>query len=89
MVEEQVVSEESDKLNPKVIALDVLYGAVKGLSGLFFKTLMNLRIDILYEAQLLRFNSLSLIIFIILRFERTNKILKKKRENFWFIILLL
>jgi len=45
MVEEQVVSEESDKLNPKVIALDVLYGAVKGLSGLFFKALMNLRIE--------------------------------------------
>ncbi|MHA2185911.1 MAG: lysophospholipid acyltransferase family protein [Promethearchaeota archaeon] len=46
MVEEQVISEDqSDKVNPKVIALDVLYGAVKGLSGLFFKTLMNLRIE--------------------------------------------
>ena len=29
--------EEGDKLNPKVIAFDMLYGAVKGLSGLFFK----------------------------------------------------
>lgn len=45
MVEEQVIAEESDKLNPKVIAFDVLYGAVKGLSGLFFKAFMNLRIE--------------------------------------------
>ncbi|MHA1916617.1 MAG: lysophospholipid acyltransferase family protein [Promethearchaeota archaeon] len=45
MVEEQVVSEDSDKLNPKIIAFDALYGAVKGLSGLFFKALMNLRIE--------------------------------------------
>jgi 1-acyl-sn-glycerol-3-phosphate acyltransferase len=45
MVEEQVVSEDPNKLNPKVIATDVLYGAVKGLSGLFFKTFMNLRIE--------------------------------------------
>lgn len=45
MVEEQVVSEESDKLNPKVIATDILYGAVKGLSGLFFQAFMNLRIE--------------------------------------------
>ncbi|MBY8992419.1 MAG: hypothetical protein KGD58_16860, partial [Candidatus Lokiarchaeota archaeon] len=45
MVEEQVVSEASDKLNPKLIALDVLYGAVKGLSGLFFQAFMNLRIE--------------------------------------------
>ncbi|MHA2123551.1 MAG: lysophospholipid acyltransferase family protein [Promethearchaeota archaeon] len=44
MVEEQVVSEDSDKLNPKIIAFDALYGAVKGLSGLFFKALINLRI---------------------------------------------
>jgi len=45
MVEEQVVSEESDKLNPKIIATDILYGAVKGLSGLFFQAFMNLRIE--------------------------------------------
>ncbi len=45
MVEEQVVSEDPNKLNPKVIATDVLYGAVKGLSGLFFKVFMNLRIE--------------------------------------------
>ena len=45
MVEEQVVSEDSDKLNPKAIATDVLYGAVKGLSGLFFQAFMNLRIE--------------------------------------------
>ena len=45
MVEEEVISEESDKLNPKIIATDVLYGAVKGLSGLFFKAFMNLRIE--------------------------------------------
>ena len=45
MVEGQVISEESDKLNPKVLAADMLYGAVKGLSGLFFKLFMNLRIE--------------------------------------------
>jgi len=45
MVEEQVVSEESDKLNPKALATDILYGAVKGLSGLFFQAFMNLRIE--------------------------------------------
>ncbi|MFX1279268.1 MAG: lysophospholipid acyltransferase family protein [Promethearchaeota archaeon] len=45
MVEDQVIQEESDKLNPKVIATDVLYGAVKGLSGLFFQAFMNLRIE--------------------------------------------
>ena len=45
MVEEQVVSEDPNKLNPKVIATDVLYGAVKWLSGLFFKAFMNLRIE--------------------------------------------
>jgi 1-acyl-sn-glycerol-3-phosphate acyltransferase len=45
MVEEEVISEESDKLNPRIIATDVLYGAVKGLSGLFFKAFMNLRIE--------------------------------------------
>ncbi|MFX1410968.1 MAG: lysophospholipid acyltransferase family protein [Promethearchaeota archaeon] len=37
--------EEPDKLNPKVIATDMLYGAVKGLSGLFFKAFMNLTIE--------------------------------------------
>ncbi|MFW9897036.1 MAG: lysophospholipid acyltransferase family protein [Candidatus Thorarchaeota archaeon] len=45
MVEEQVVSEDQNKVNPKVIATDVLYGAVKGLSGLFFKALMNLQVE--------------------------------------------
>ncbi|MHA2182720.1 MAG: lysophospholipid acyltransferase family protein [Promethearchaeota archaeon] len=45
MVEEQVVSEDPNKLNPKVIATDMLYGAMKGLSGLFFKAFMNLRIE--------------------------------------------
>ena len=45
MVEEQVVSEDPNKLNPKVLATDILYGAVKGLSGLFFKAFMNLRIE--------------------------------------------
>jgi len=45
MVEEQVVQEDSEKLNPKVIATDILYGAVKGLSGLFFQAFMNLRIE--------------------------------------------
>ncbi|MFX0011147.1 MAG: lysophospholipid acyltransferase family protein [Candidatus Hermodarchaeota archaeon] len=39
------IEEESDKLNPKIIATDVLYAAVKGLSGLFFKAFMNLRIE--------------------------------------------
>ncbi|MFX1503903.1 MAG: lysophospholipid acyltransferase family protein, partial [Promethearchaeota archaeon] len=39
------INEESDKLNPKIIASDVLYAAVKGLSGLFFKAFMNLRIE--------------------------------------------
>ncbi|MFX1478805.1 MAG: lysophospholipid acyltransferase family protein [Promethearchaeota archaeon] len=45
MVEDDVISEESDKLNPKIIATDVLYAAVKGLSGLFFKAFMNLRVE--------------------------------------------
>ncbi|MFX1455941.1 MAG: lysophospholipid acyltransferase family protein [Promethearchaeota archaeon] len=45
MVEEQVVSEDQNKVNPKVIATDVLYGAVKGLSGLFFKAFMNLQVE--------------------------------------------
>ncbi|MFW9867426.1 MAG: lysophospholipid acyltransferase family protein [Candidatus Thorarchaeota archaeon] len=39
------IEEESDKLNPKIIATDVLYAAAKGLSGLFFKAFMNLRIE--------------------------------------------
>jgi len=37
--------EEGDKLNPKLIAFDVLYAAVKGLSGLFFKAFMDLKIE--------------------------------------------
>ncbi|MFX1312208.1 MAG: lysophospholipid acyltransferase family protein, partial [Promethearchaeota archaeon] len=39
------IPEESDKVNFKVIAFDVLYAAVKGLSGLFFKTFMGLKIE--------------------------------------------
>ena len=39
------MEEEGDKLNPKVIAFDMLYGAVKGLSGLFFKAFMDLKIE--------------------------------------------
>ncbi len=45
MVEEQVVSEDPNKLNPKKLGFDALYGAVKGVSGLFFKAFMNLRIE--------------------------------------------
>ncbi len=39
------IKEEGDKLNPKLLAFDMLYGAVKGLSGLFFKTFMDLKIE--------------------------------------------
>ncbi len=39
------IKDEGDKLNPKVIAFDMLYGAVKGLSGLFFKAFMDLKIE--------------------------------------------
>ena len=39
------IREEGDKLNPKLIAFDMLYGAVKGLSGLFFKVFMDLKIE--------------------------------------------
>lgn len=39
------IKEEGDKLNPKLIAFDMLYGAVKGLSGLFFKVFMDLKIE--------------------------------------------
>ncbi len=39
------IKDEGDKLNPKIIAFDMLYGAVKGLSGLFFKVLMDLKIE--------------------------------------------
>ena len=39
------IKEEGDKLNPKLIAFDMLYGAVKGLSGLFFKAFMDLKIE--------------------------------------------
>ncbi|MFX0140580.1 MAG: lysophospholipid acyltransferase family protein [Candidatus Hodarchaeota archaeon] len=39
------IKEEPDKLNPMAIATDFLYGAVKGLSGLFFKAFMNLKIE--------------------------------------------
>ncbi|MFX0040832.1 MAG: lysophospholipid acyltransferase family protein [Promethearchaeota archaeon] len=37
--------EEADKLNPKLIAFDMLYASVKGLSGLFFKAFMDLKIE--------------------------------------------
>ncbi|MFX1303987.1 MAG: lysophospholipid acyltransferase family protein [Promethearchaeota archaeon] len=39
------IKEEGDKLNPMAIATDFLYGAVKGLSGLFFKAFMDLKIE--------------------------------------------
>jgi 1-acyl-sn-glycerol-3-phosphate acyltransferase len=39
------IKEEGDKLNPRVIATDFLYAAVKGLSGLFFKAFMDLKIE--------------------------------------------
>ena len=39
------IKEEGDKLNPKLLAFDMLYGAVKGLSGLFFKVFMDLKIE--------------------------------------------
>ena len=39
------IKEEGDKLNPKLIAFDMLYGAVKGLSGLFLKAFMDLKIE--------------------------------------------
>jgi 1-acyl-sn-glycerol-3-phosphate acyltransferase len=39
------IKEEGEKLNPMAIATDVLYGAVKGLSGLFFKAFMDLKIE--------------------------------------------
>ncbi|MFW9771319.1 MAG: lysophospholipid acyltransferase family protein [Candidatus Thorarchaeota archaeon] len=39
------IKDEGDKLNPKLIAFDALYAAVKGLSGLFFKAFMNLEIE--------------------------------------------
>ncbi|MFW9879413.1 MAG: lysophospholipid acyltransferase family protein, partial [Candidatus Thorarchaeota archaeon] len=39
------IKEEGDKLNPKVIATDILYAAVKGLSGLFFKAFMDMKIE--------------------------------------------
>ncbi|MFX0001558.1 MAG: lysophospholipid acyltransferase family protein [Candidatus Hodarchaeota archaeon] len=39
------IKDEGDKINPKVIATDFLYAAVKGLSGLFFKAFMDLKIE--------------------------------------------
>lgn len=44
-IESPEVKPEGDKLNPKVIATDILYGAVKGFSGLFFKAFMDLKIE--------------------------------------------
>lgn len=45
MTEDQVVSEDPNKLNPKKLAFDALYGAVKGLSGLYFKLVTDLKIE--------------------------------------------
>ncbi len=45
MGESSTISEDPNKLNPKKIAFDVLYGAVKGVSGLFFKAFMDLQIE--------------------------------------------
>ncbi len=39
------INEKGDKVNPKFIAFDMLYAAVKGLSGLFFKAFMDLKIE--------------------------------------------
>ncbi|MFX1327218.1 MAG: lysophospholipid acyltransferase family protein [Promethearchaeota archaeon] len=44
-IESPEVNPEGDKLNPKVIATDILYAAVKGFSGLFFKAFMDLKIE--------------------------------------------
>ena len=45
MAEEQVVSEDQNKFNPKKLAFDVLYGAVKGLSGLYFNLFTDLKVE--------------------------------------------
>jgi len=45
LTETEPVPEEKDKLNPKVIATDILYAAVKGFSGLFLKAFMGLKIE--------------------------------------------
>ncbi len=45
MGESTTISEEPNKLNPKMLATDAFYAAVKGVSGLFFKFLMNLKIE--------------------------------------------
>jgi len=45
VTEDQVVSEDPNKLNPKALAFDVFYGAVKGLSGLYFKLFADLKIE--------------------------------------------
>ena len=45
MVESTEISEDPNKLNPKKLAFDALYGAVKGLSGLYFKLFTDLRIE--------------------------------------------
>ena len=39
------IPEKSDKVDFKVVAFDMLYAAVKGLSGLFFSTFMGLKIE--------------------------------------------
>jgi 1-acyl-sn-glycerol-3-phosphate acyltransferase len=41
----EVKKEEGDKLNPKLIAFDMFYASVKGLSGLFFKVFMDMKIE--------------------------------------------
>ena len=45
MVESTEISEDPNKLNPKKLAFDALYGAVKGLSGLYFKLFTDLKIE--------------------------------------------
>ncbi len=45
MEESIPVSEEKDKLDPKALATDAFYAAVKGIGGLFLKAFMNLTIE--------------------------------------------
>ena len=45
MAEDQAISEDPNKFNPKALAFDAFYGAVKGLSGLYFKLATDLKIE--------------------------------------------
>jgi len=45
VAEDQVISEDPNKFNPKTFAFDAFYGAVKGLSGLYFKLFSDLKIE--------------------------------------------